>query len=161
MSYHSCLLWAGGVLAHPVFRSMLVVCPCLRPSSEALCPVLFPSSIGGITWSYLIPHDYSLAQHLEPEVLVSFYDGNRMCGSDQKQRGDRVDFHSLRFCLIEHFRNVCVLSRFSHVRLFANPWTIPLWRLCPWDFPGKSAGVDCHALLQGILLTQGSNPRFL
>ena len=29
---------------------------------------------------------------------------------------------------------------------------------CPWDFPGKNAGVDCHFLLQGIFLTQESNP---
>ena len=29
--------------------------------------------------------------------------------------------------------------------------------LCPWDSPGKSTGVDCHFLLQGIFLTQGSN----
>ena len=33
--------------------------------------------------------------------------------------------------------------------------------LHPWDFPGKSAGVDCHFLLQGIFSTQESNPRFL
>ena len=33
--------------------------------------------------------------------------------------------------------------------------TIRLLR--PWDFPGKSAGVDCHFLLQGIFLTQESN----
>ena len=26
---------------------------------------------------------------------------------------------------------------------------------CVWDFPGKNTGVGCHALLQGILLTQG------
>ena len=30
--------------------------------------------------------------------------------------------------------------------------------LCPWDFPGKSTGVDCHFLLQGIFLTQELNP---
>src|SRR5574341_485381 len=30
--------------------------------------------------------------------------------------------------------------------------------LCPWDFPGKSAGVDCHFLLQGIFPTQELNP---
>ena len=30
--------------------------------------------------------------------------------------------------------------------------------LCPWDFPGKSIGVGCHFLLQGIFMTQGSNP---
>ena len=29
--------------------------------------------------------------------------------------------------------------------------------LCPWDSPGKSSGVGCHALLQRISLTQGSN----
>ena len=27
--------------------------------------------------------------------------------------------------------------------------------------PGKNTGVGCHALLQGILLTQGSNPGLL
>ena len=26
------------------------------------------------------------------------------------------------------------------------------------DSPGKNTGVDCHALLQGIFQTQGSNP---
>ena len=30
--------------------------------------------------------------------------------------------------------------------------------LCPWDCPGKNTGVGCHALLQGILPTQGLNP---
>ena len=30
--------------------------------------------------------------------------------------------------------------------------------LCPWDLLGKSTGVGCHFLLQGIFLTQGSNP---
>ena len=29
---------------------------------------------------------------------------------------------------------------------------------CPWDYLGKSTGVCCHALLQGIIPTQGSNP---
>ena len=29
--------------------------------------------------------------------------------------------------------------------------------LCPWDFLGKSTGVGCHALLQGIFPTQGLN----
>ena len=30
-----------------------------------------------------------------------------------------------------------------------------------WDSPGKNTGVGCHALLQGIFLTQGSNPHLL
>ena len=34
----------------------------------------------------------------------------------------------------------------------------PTRLLCPWDFPGKNAGVGCHLLHQGIFATQGSNP---
>ena len=30
--------------------------------------------------------------------------------------------------------------------------------LCPWDSSGKTTGVGCHFLLQGIFLTQESNP---
>ena len=37
----------------------------------------------------------------------------------------------------------------------------PARLLCPWGFPGKNTGVGCHALLQGIFLTQGSNPNLL
>ena len=33
----------------------------------------------------------------------------------------------------------------------------PIRLLRPWDFPGKSAGVDCHFLLQEIFLTQELN----
>jgi len=37
-----------------------------------------------------------------------------------------------------------------------TPWAT----VCPvhGDSPGKNTGVDCHALLQGIFPTQGSNP---
>ena len=37
----------------------------------------------------------------------------------------------------------------------------PTRLLCPWDFPRKNTGVGCHFLLQGIFLTQGSNPGLL
>ena len=37
----------------------------------------------------------------------------------------------------------------------------PTRLLCPWDSPGRNTGVGCHALLQGIFPTQGSNPGFL
>ena len=57
----------------------------------------------------------------------------------------------------------CVLSHFSHVQLFATLWT-SLWPtrlLCPWDFPGKNTGMGCHALLQRIFPTEGSNTHVL
>ena len=34
----------------------------------------------------------------------------------------------------------------------------PIRLLCPWGSPGKNSGVGCYFLLQGIFLTQGSNP---
>ena len=33
--------------------------------------------------------------------------------------------------------------------------------LCPLDFPGKTTGVDCHFLLQGIFPTKGLNLHLL
>ena len=50
-----------------------------------------------------------------------------------------------------------LLSHFSRVQLF-DPME-PARLLCPWDFPGKNTQVGCHALLQGVFPTQGSNPR--
>ena len=44
----------------------------------------------------------------------------------------------------------------SHVRLFLIPWT-EASLLCPWNSPGKNAGVGSHSFLQGIFPTQGSN----
>ena len=52
-----------------------------------------------------------------------------------------------------------LLSHFSRVQLFATPRTARL--LCLWDSSGKNTRKGCHALLQGIFLTQGSNPRLL
>ena len=52
-------------------------------------------------------------------------------------------------------------SHFSHVWLFATLWTVAPRLLCPWDSPGRKTGIGWHFLLQGIFLTQGSNPHLL
>ena len=52
----------------------------------------------------------------------------------------------------------------SHSVVSDSLWPRGLWParlLRPWDSPGKSTGVDCHSLLQGIFPTQGSNPGHL
>ena len=58
---------------------------------------------------------------------------------------------------------VCVFVQLpSCVQLFVTPWTVqPIRCLCSWNSPGKNTGVGCHALLQGIFPTQGSNPGHL
>ena len=40
-------------------------------------------------------------------------------------------------------------------------WVACTRLFCPWDFLGKSTGVGCYFLLQGIFPTQGSNPGLL
>ena len=54
---------------------------------------------------------------------------------------------------------VVVVKSVCHVWLFCDPMdcSLPARLFCPWDFPGKNTGVDCHALLQGIFATQESN----
>jgi len=55
----------------------------------------------------------------------------------------------------------CVLSRSVMSSSLWSCGPYPARFLCPWDSPGKSTGVDHFALLQGIFLTQGLNPRLL
>ena len=57
---------------------------------------------------------------------------------------------------------VVVSQLLSSVQLFLQPHGLqPTSFLFPLDFPGKNAGVSYHFLLQGIFLTQGSNPYLL
>ena len=50
---------------------------------------------------------------------------------------------------------------FSHVWILWLHGLYPASLLCPWDFPDKNTGMGCHFLLQGIFLSQGSNPGLL
>ena len=52
-----------------------------------------------------------------------------------------------------------VLSHFGHIQLLVTLWTVAHQTpLCMSFFLGKNTGMSCYALLQGIFLTQGSNP---
>ena len=53
-----------------------------------------------------------------------------------------------------------MLSCFITVQLFATPWTVAPQAPLSMGF-GKDTGVGCHALLQGISPTEGSNPCLL
>ena len=64
----------------------------------------------------------------------------------------------VRWKSLESSVALCVCAQlFSHVQLFAVPWTVSL----PGSsvhFPSKNTESGGHFLLQGIFLTQGSNP---
>ena len=72
------------------------------------------------------------------------------CHSDQFHTGSDW-FHT-------HVTSASSFQGRGRVGLFCDPVDCSLpTLLCPWDFPGKNTGVDCHFLLQGIFLTQGWN----
>ena len=52
-------------------------------------------------------------------------------------------------------------SHFSHVRLFAAPWTVACQVPLSMEFSRQEHWSGCLFPLQGILLTQGSNPHLL
>ena len=63
----------------------------------------------------------------------------------------------MKRCTISLVIKVKVKS-LSRVRLFVTPWAVAYQAPLSRDLPGKSTGVDCHFLLQGIFPTQGLNP---
>ena len=97
---------------------------------------------------YLLPHPNSLPQYQHPSPDDTFVT------SDEPT-------------LTHHHHQESIV----HIRVHAkplqscpspsDPWNVASRLLCPWDSPGKNTGVGCHALLQGIFLIQGLNPRLL
>ena len=55
----------------------------------------------------------------------------------------------------------CVLRHFSRGGLFTNLWAVARQAPLSMALSTKNPGVGCHAFLQGIFPTQGSNPGFL
>ena len=71
--------------------------------------------------------------------------------------------------MVDYFCKQCIEMQHTHlfsvvelvVQSCPTLWPQGLYParfLCPWDFPGKSTGGDCHFLLHGIFPTQGLNP---
>ena len=83
--------------------------------------------------------------------------------------GQKTSFYSKEQCvqLMVHFPlfsySACLHAQsLQSCPTLCNPVDCsPSRLLCPWDSPGKNAGVGCQSLLQGIFPTQGSNLRLL
>ena len=84
-----------------------------------------------------------------------------------------IDVHMLFYTLLKNvylgiffndmssYSTVYACEVACHVQLFVIVETVACQLHRPWDSPGKSTGAGCHALHQGILLTQGSNLHLL
>ena len=72
----------------------------------------------------------------------------------------REEFSTEWICM-EPLYKECVLIHSFVSSSLQSPEQQPNRLLCPWNFPGKNIEVDCHFLIQGIFLTQGSKPHLL
>ena len=87
--------------------------------------------------------------------------GAGYCPWGRKESGttERLHFHFLGGDGFKSNKVKVKVKLLSRARLFATPWIVACTELLsPWDFPGKTAGVDCHFLLQEIVPTQGLSP---
>ena len=75
----------------------------------------------------------------------------RDAGLDMTEATWHVHMKGIRF---ENFEK---LQRNQSCLIFATPWTVASQAPLSMDSPDKNTGVGCHSLLQGIILTQGSN----
>ena len=103
---------------------------------------------------------YVLGIKQRTQRVISFSGTSRqMEGTDSKQRTHLwIHMSQQRWGLHRKAGRACVCMLSCSVMsnsLWLNGLR-PSRPLCPWTFPGNT-GVDCHFLLQGVFLTQGSN----
>ena len=114
--------------------------------------MLFASQKQASAWQLLILTSHPPPPCLSNSVQKGKNEPNQGGGlvSAKSRHKVRVLSSILGFC--------CCLVAQSSLTLGDPMDCKPARPLCPWDFPGKSTGVGCHALLQGIFPTQGWNP---
>ena len=92
----------------------------------------------------------------EEKAVADRHEETAASTASQTRRGASRNTFSdpnFSFPLLQGCECSVVSDSLRHFRLY------PARLLGPWDSPGrKNTGVGCHFLLQGIFLTQGSNP---
>ena len=126
-----------------------------EPEPADFAGLLLPTHLVHVAYSYLcyssLPVTGPLSVFFETVVCVCACVCPRMCACVSARMCVCVRAH---VCVC-----VCVVTQSC---LTLQPHSLqPTRLLCPWDSPGKSTGLGCHSLLQGIFLTQGSNPHLL
>ena len=89
------------------------------------------------------------------------YDDRNSFPGPASKRGSQRD--GIKDEGLESWEKVCVFCVLvaQSCHLFEILWTGAHQTPLSMEFPGKNTWVGCHAFLQGIFLTQGSNPGIL
>jgi hypothetical protein len=79
------------------------------------------------------------------------FDFETLLTADSLLRPETSPKHSRLTHILYIMCIIVVVKLLSCVQLLCDPTRL----LCPWDFPGKSTGMGCHSLPQGMFPTQG------
>lgn len=142
--------WSGSVAAW----SLIDVCPLQGACSRSRSKSLFPWPATQFSGSFGVIRKKGKQTHGEKESWTFIQ-------VSEEWRYIQLIRFAVHTKLTQHCKSTirqCVCSWAQSCRtLFFDPWAV----LAPGhrDFPVPELQVGCHFLLQGVFLTQGSNPR--
>ena len=144
--------WEGSFGENMLCYAMLSRFSCVRLcATPQTAAHQAPSSLGFSRQEYWSGLPFPSPVHEKRRVKVK----SRMDTCIWMAESVRCSPETIRTLLIIYVRS-CVVA--SVVSDSVRPHGLqPARLLCPWDSPGKNAGVGCHVLLQGIFPTQGQN----
>ena len=171
---NSCPLSRVMTSNHLILCQPLLLLPSIFPSIRVFSkePVLC------ITWPKYWSFSFSISPSNEYSGLISFrFDWFDLLAvqwtlksffQHHSSKERMLDFVKYFFCVFWwscgfHFYSIDMCHAKS-LQLCPTLWPHrlkPSRLLCPRDSPGKNTGVACHALLQRIFPTKGSNPHLL
>ena len=111
-----------------------------------------------MTETYSTVYMYHIFTHSSVDGHLGCFQIVAIINSDAVNTGVYVSF--LLRLILKPESNCCLVAK-SCPSLLRHYGLQSARLLCPCNFPGKTARVGCHFLLQGIFLTQGSNPSLL
>ena len=152
---------------HLILCHTLLLLPSIFPSIE----VFSNESALHISWPKYWSFSFSISPFNEYSGLISFSIDWLDLLAVQGTLKNLLQHHSLKasvlqcsaFFMVQLSLGMCSVFWVTSVMSDSlQPHGLyPARLLCPWDSPGKNTRVDCHTLLQGIFLTQGSYPHLL
>ena len=126
----------------PESLAYLCVCSAVSNFLRPMGCSLTSSSVHGLSQARLL--EWVAISYSTPK---SKSERKIFCFQPHPQRGilDESFFEWWSFPVI-HLYVLLLFSPFSHVRLFAAPWTVAHQPPLSWDFPSRTTGVGCHFL---------------
>ena len=136
----------------PIWKQSVVPCPVLTVASWPAYRFLKRQ----VRWSG-IPISFRIFQFIVIHTVKGFGIVTKVGVARGHQRADTLKPYSQKTSQSNHTRTTALSKLLQSCLILQSHGLLPAGLLCPWNSPGKNTEVGCHALLQAIFLTQGSN----